>query len=208
MNRNDKLMLWGAAAVMMAVASYSLWKVSQIPAIDPEIAALKIEHEKLMNGARHMPAPPAIPPIHLGFLDVIPEPRLPQPEADLFRTRAVGKPVEIIYRPTNVLVLPFAVPGEIKADLDGIPLRWTVQDAPQENLARWQTQVKAKPAGFVVERQCGDAAPVIVAKLGPEARSYTDISAEPRKTYRYRVSVTGQETIRTSYPAQQESVAK
>jgi len=208
MSRSDRLMLWGAAAVMIAVGALSLWKVSLIPAIDPEIAALRAEQQKLINGPRHFPAPDPIPAVHLGFLDVIPEPRLPQPQADLFRTQAVGKAMTIIHNPTKVLVLPFAVPTEIKSDLNGVSLPWTLQDAPQEKLADWQSQVKAKPAGFVIERRCGDEPAVVLAKLGPEAGSYTDVSAEPRKTYRYRVSVTGNETIRTSYPAQLEPVTK
>jgi hypothetical protein len=208
MSRNDKLILWGAVAVMIAVGGLFLWQVSQIPAIDPRIAALKVEHEKLMNGPRHMPGPDPIPAYHLGFLDVIPEPRLPQPQADLFRTRLVEVPMTIAHRTTEVMVLPFASLGVVRSDLDGTTLAWTVQDAPQEKLKDWQKQKPAKPAGFIIERRCGDSEPVLVMKLGPEARSYTDLSTEPRKTYRYRVSVTGKETIRTSYPAQLEPVTK
>src|SRR6185436_11335098 len=103
MSRNDRLMLWGAAAVMIAVGALSLWKVSSIPALDPEIAALRAEHQKLINGPRHFPAPEPLPAIHLGFMDVVSEPRLPQAQADLFRTRAVGIPVT--HGPMDVLVL-------------------------------------------------------------------------------------------------------
>jgi hypothetical protein len=206
MSRNDRLMLWGAAAVMIAVGALSLWKVSLIPAIDPEIAALRAEHQKLMNGGRHFPKPEPVSPVHLAFMDVIPEPRLPQPEADLFRTQAVGKPIS--HGVMDVLVLPFAVPGKPRADLHGATFDWTLQEAPQETHQNWKRQKPAKPAGFVIERRCGDEPPVVVAKLGPEARSYTDLSTEPRKTYRYQVSVTGKETVRTSYPAQLEPVTK
>ena len=36
-----------------------------------------------------------------------------------------------------------------------------------------------------------------VAELKPEARTWTDLSAEPRQTYRYWVTVTGLETVRS-----------
>jgi len=206
MSRNDKLMLWGAAAIMVAVGALAFWKASQTPAIDPEIAALKIEHQKLMTGSRHFPAPEPVPAVHLGFVDVIPEPRLANPGAGVIRLADGG--VGVPHGRMTVMVLPFAVHGEAKADLHGATFGWTLQDAPQEKLQDWKTQKPAKPAGFIIERQCEDGPIEIVAKLGPEARSFTDLSTEPRKTYRYWVSVTGQETVRSSYPAEQKPVTK
>src|SRR5205085_4946985 len=101
---------------------------------------------------------------------------------------------------TDVLVLPFAAPGEAKADLDGTTLTWTLRDAPKEKLQSWQIQKPAKPAGFVIKRQLEGNAVEVLATVGPEIRSYSDLSALPRRAYRYWVFVTGEETKRSSYP--------
>jgi hypothetical protein len=207
MINQDKLMLWGAVAIMVAVGSLSVHRVSEAPKIDPEIATLAAEHRKLMNDSRpHHPGPGRVPPIHIAFLDVIPKPRLPHPGADRIPPADGG--VGVPHRPMDVLVLPFAVPGEAKADLDGATIGWALQAAPQEKLHSWMTQKPAKPAGFVIERQCEDGPVDVVARLGPDAKSFTDLSTEPRMTYRYWVSVTGQETVRTAYPAELKPVTK
>jgi hypothetical protein len=74
MSRNDRLMLWGAAAVMVAVGALSLWRISQAPAIDPEIAMLKAEHREIMNGPARLAKPDPVPGIHLCYMDLIREP--------------------------------------------------------------------------------------------------------------------------------------
>jgi hypothetical protein len=192
----DKLMLWGACAVMAVVGSFSLWKISQIPKIDPAIVKLKNEFERMVKGPV-TDFPPRVPAIHIAYLDAIPEPRPATPEGDRFRTKMEGKGHPRKSEP--VYILPVAPIDSAKADLDGLMLTWTLEN-PEVWLEPWMVWNKAKPTGLIIHRQCGDGPLQAVAKLGPEARSFIDLSAEPRQTYRYWVAVTGLETDLRSNP--------
>lgn len=204
MRTMDKLMLWGAWALMAAVGTLSAWKVSQTPKVEPWIAAA----EKALNPTtRVMEPPPPVPIWNNPWDKTLPVARAIRPGADVVLPRLMyveGPPHDRM----DVFVLPFPVPGEAKADLNGTTVTWTLQDPPQEKLEPWMTQKLGKPAGFVIRRACGNEEPKELAKVGPDAKSFTDLSAEPLKTYRYWVLVTGKETNRTSYPAVQEPVTK
>jgi hypothetical protein len=108
----------------------------------------------------------------------------------------------------DVLVLPFPVLGTAKAEFQGTTVTWTLQDAPKEALPSHITQKVGKPLGFIVLRRGPEGKEEVLAKVGPEAKSFTDVSTKPLATYRYRVLVTGEETNRSSYPAVQEAVTK
>jgi hypothetical protein len=201
----DKMILWGAAAVMAAVGSLSAWKISHEPKIDPDVARLEREHESLRTGAPRFPRPEPVPTIRLCYLETIPVPKPATDDAGRLRTRAVGRPIE--HARTTVLVLPFPVVGEAKADLNGVTFSWTLEDR-KEKLQYYEDQQAAKPAGFIIHRQCEDGPVEVIGKVGPKERSFTDLSTEPRMTYRYWVLVTGEETVRSSYPAVKEEVTK
>ena len=200
----DKLMVWGAWTLMAAVGSLTVWKISKAPKVDPVFAV--IENDLNRNPRIPRMAPP--PPLPKGEnVDIVIRPARPAPDlAYVIWPIMIGEPVE--HRPMTVLVLPFAVVGEAKADLDGTTVTWTLQNPPMEKLAAWMTQKTNKPAGFVIERQCEDGPVETVGKVGPEVRSFTDLSTEPRLAYRYWVSVMGEETIRTAYPEVRQTVTK
>jgi hypothetical protein len=40
----------------------------------------------------------------------------------------------------------------------------------------------------------------VIGRVGPKERSFTDLSTEPRLTYRYWVELTGDESVYDSYP--------
>jgi hypothetical protein len=194
MARMDKMILTGAWAAMAVAGVYSYWKISESPKIDPTI-------EKLCRdlGKRgEVPAPPR-PELKVrtpefgrtsaGLAYIV-------PDADRFRTKCIGKAIDP--KPKNVLVLPFPVMGEAKATLDGTTIAWSTEERKVE-LKSWMIRKEAKPSAFTVFRQIGEEAPLKLAELGPEARSYTDLSAEPLRTYRYWVTLKGQENLRTTY---------
>jgi len=200
----DKLMLWGAWALMAVVGALSAWKVSQTPKVEPWIAAA----EKALNPkVRVMDPPPAIPAWNNPWDKTLPVARAIRPGGDVVLPRLMyvdGPPHPLM----DVFVLPYPVVAEAKPDLNGTTLTWTLQNPPQEKLASWMTQKPAKPEGFLIQRQCGDEKAETLAKVGPEVKTFTDLSTEPRKTYRYWVLVTGKETNRTAYPPVQEPVTK
>jgi hypothetical protein len=200
----DKLILWGACAVMAVVGSLSLWKISQIPKIDPAIVKLRGEFDRMMKGPVTNPPPP-LPYVHIAFLDPVAEARPAPDAAATLRTRAEG--TSVAHPIAQVFILPMPVIGSAKADLDGATITWTLED-PKATLLLWQRWNRAKPAGFIVERQCGDGAKQRIATLGPDAKSFTDLSAEPKRTYRYWVLTSGDETLLSSYPPMRERVSR
>jgi len=200
MTRMDKMILTGAWAAMAVAGVYSYWKISASPKIDPAIESLCTELAKAQKvPASRCPLPPPapkpqppiciypVPGAALAYID---------PEADLFRTKYVGIPVDP--KPIKVQVLPFPVMGEAKATLDGTTVAWSLEDR-KVDLKEWMIRIAAKPASFMVFRQSGEGAAQTLAELGPEARSFTDLSAEPLRTYRYWVTLTGRENLRTTY---------
>jgi hypothetical protein len=207
MSRNDKLMLWGAAAVMIAVGALSLWKVSRIPAIDPQIAALKIEHEKLMNGPAHLLRPETVPTVHLGFLDVVAQAKPSTDYAGTIRTMLVGIPVP---RPTvPVYILSIPVPKTATSTLDATTITWSLVE-PDVKLAYWMKRNEIKPTGFILKRQCEDGSVDQIAEVDGKTFSYTDLTLKPRLTYRYWVVAKGMESDLEleKYPHPKKTVLK
>src|SRR5882672_1248875 len=196
MMNKEKWILTGAWAVMAVVGALSLYKVSQAPAIDPAITRLAqdlavLEHGKTQttppSGKFPMPDHRLLDRTGLGFID---------PGADLFRTKAIGHPVEPPVLPAQVLSFP--VLGSVKTELDGVTLVW-FQESRKARLHEFTERAGAQASGFTVLRQVGDGEILPIAELGPEAKSYTDLSVKPRQTYHYWVSLTGLETDRTVY---------
>jgi hypothetical protein len=189
----DQWFLTAAWAAMAATGAFSLYKGSESPKVDPTIAGLCRELTTLQQG----------PPTHgpddrvLPFLDPfgpVTEVRPAPDGSTLFATQAHGKGVE----PTDVRVkvLTFPVMRPARADLDGTQITWELED--RSVVLLWHMiRVAAKPAKLIVFRQKGEEAPEAVAELKPDVRTWTDLSAEPRQAYRYWVTVTGLETVRT-----------
>ncbi|HUR38658.1 MAG TPA: hypothetical protein VM222_04165, partial [Planctomycetota bacterium] len=194
MARMDKMILTGAWAAMAVAGAHSYWKISETPKIDPTIEKLCSDPEKARKGPPHPPGEfkvrlPDFGPTAAGLAYIA-------PEADLFRTRAKG--MSILPKPVDVQVLPFPVMGEAKATLDGTTLAWSLEDR-KVDLEDWMIRKAAKPSVITVYRQRAEEAPQKLAELGPEARSYSDLSAEPLRAYRYWVTLTGRENLRTTY---------
>lgn len=189
----DQWVLTGAWMAMAATGAFSLYKGSESPKVDPAIAGLCKEVTALQDGAsKHGPNDRVLP-----FIDPFGPVTEVHPAPDgssSFSTRAEGHSVDP--KSVQVKVLPFPAMQAARADLDGTVVTWVLEDRAVE-LLRNMTRVPAKPAKLSVFRQKGEEAPEAVAELKPEARTWTDLSAEPRQTYRYWVTVTGLETVRS-----------
>ena len=205
MSNNDRLMLWGAAAIMIAVGALAFHRVSEAPSIDPEIARLKIEHEKLMSGPARQAAPGPVPYVHLGFVDVVAEPR-PAPEwAGTMHTKYVGRAV--VHPDVKVQILSLPVPTTATSTLDATTLTWSLVE-PKAELKYWMKRTESKPTGFLIKRQCGDGDVENLAEVGAKALSYIDLTCKPRLTYRYWVVAKGMESDLTLDLAPLKSVVK
>ena len=201
----DKMMVWGAWVLMAGVGTLSAWNTSQAPKVEPWVARMEAE---LNPKVAVMAPPPPVPvwnnPWDKNLLVARPITKggdVPPPDG-----RELPPPPPP--PPTNYFVLPYPTIQPAAADLNGTTITWTLQDAPLEKLPAWKIQKPAKPTGFIIKRQAEGKQEQEIAKVGPEVRSYTDLSAEPRQTYRYRVLVTGEETKRSSYPPEKETVTK
>ena len=205
MTRMDKLMVWGAWSIMAIVGSICIWKTSQTPRIDPWVVAAKMDFERNPKVPRQ-PGPGAVPRWNaLAYFGPVVDARPAQSGVGSIPVKTIG--TAMAHPTVSVAILPLPVVGEAKADLDGTKITWTLTD-PQVELLSWMRRTAAKPSGFIVERQCEDGRVERIAQVGPEARSFTDLSTEPRLTYRYGVLVTGEETVRSSYPPVLERVTK
>lgn len=190
----DKWMLWGAAGVMAAVGSFSIYKIRQTPAVEPDIVrlekALDVPAAKVSYPA---PAAPKIPSSVTCGPILVEAGRVPMKDWTGFvATKAVGIPVPPTPQPVFILPQP-VMQREAVADLDGITISWTLK-AAEGDLQDWMKRKEAKPTGFVITRQREGGPVERLATLNADARSYTDLSVEPRKTYRYWIALTGQET--------------
>lgn len=190
----DKWLLTGAWVVMAAFAGYSLVRIAHSPKVDPTIEKLCQELEKrtICGG----PEKPEMfkPPFQrtnagLAYVD---------PEAARFRTKMVGIPID--HKKYDVQVLPKPVTGWTDGTLDGITVRWSIDADRKVALKDWMERKEAKVLGFIVLRQRGNEAAVQVAELGPKETSWKDLSAEPKQTYRYMVSLKGMEHDRETDP--------
>ena len=204
MTRMDKLVILAAWAVMAAVGVFGIWKTAQSPRIDPQIAKLTDEFARIYREPGHPPGDVRFthPAAYFGpVADVRPV----ASGAEDLPLKLVGK--GIVHPIVPVQILPVAVMGEAKADLDGVKIAWSLLD-PAVTLQSYHRRSAAKAAGFIVERQNGNGPVEQIAKVGAEARTYVDLSSEPKRTYRYWVTITGEETALSSTPALQEKVEK
>ena len=189
----DKWLLTGAWALMAGVGAFSIYRQVQAPKVDSTILTLTEELTKKEKGSTGQGPKDPLPKmprydqvIRSGYVE-------PFPRVMEFHPREVTRYTPVV--PVTVKVLPVPVLGTIKSDLDGVVLHWSLKQ-PQVDLLEKMTAVPAQPVNFVVLRGSaeGDLKPLIT--LQSDARSYTDLSADPRKTYLYKVSLTGMETVR------------
>ena len=196
MKCSDKGLLIGAWAVMIAAGAFSIYKVAQVPRIDPGISRLIGELEKAQNS-------PIIgcPPERLPKISVIPpiDPRAgfftPSDEKTRFHPKftwvAVDPPVR------DIQVLPFPAMESAQATLDGATIAWKTV-VKEVDHKPWMHPKEAKASGFIVWRESELGQPEKIAELGPAARSYADLSTKPGKTYIYWVTLKGLETDRSN----------
>lgn len=189
----DQWLLTGAWAAMAAAGCFSIYKASQGPKLDPAIE----EAANTLARARDpkVPKPPAPPtPPRDVVIEFVPAPYFTPPEsATRFHPKLVGTAVPP--KPCTVAVLPEPVMGEATSTLDGVRLSWSTRQ-PAVDLLQLMTAVPAKTYRILVMRQAADGAAERIAELGPESRSYSDLSAKPRETYHYWVEIVGPETVR------------
>jgi len=201
----DKGMIWGAWALMAALGSVSAWKISKTPKVEPAI--IRLVNDLNVQGPS-MPPPPPVPVWRNRWVETVARARCITPGGDCPPLVGIPEPPPPPPPPTPVYYLPTAA-VEVKADLLGTTVTWTLRDAPKRSLEPWMILKPAKPEGFIIKRQCGNGKPETLANLGPEARSFADLSPEPNLTYRYWVLVTGKETVGgSSYPPRLETATK
>lgn len=201
----DKLILGGAAVVMAAVGSLSVWKIAQTPRIEPEITTLETDFIRIQKQPTSGGPGVAVPTVATDWDRVVKEPAPANDWAAFIMTKAVGIPKPRV--PKEYFFLPVPVPGEAKADLDKMVVTWTLRERPVE-LKDWMLRRDAPPTGFVLQRQCEDGPVEVIGRVGPKERSFTDLSTEPRLTYRYWVVLTGDESDPDSYPPVAKAVTK
>lgn len=205
MTRMDRWMPAGAWVVMAIVGPLCFWKTTQTPRVEPWVAAAKLDFNRNPELPRQ-PRPGPVPRWNgLAYFGPVAEARPMESRAGSIPLKLVGQ--GMAHPIVEVGILPLPVIGAAKADLDGATITWTLAEYPVE-LQAWMRRKAAKPSGFVVKRQCEGGASEPIAKLGPEARSFSDLSTEPKRTYRYWVLVTGEETKRSSYPPELEQVTR
>lgn len=200
----DRMMLWGAVAVMAAVGSLSYWKISQTPKIDPQIAALAKDLQAAQDSRIVKNPAPRVPPIRLPN-ETFKDPAPAAPYAAFLKPVLVEDPRK--RTPREYFFLPVPIVGEAKADLNGTTITWSVSPRTVP-LMDWMIRKEASPTGFIIQRQCEDGQLEVIARVGPKDRSFTDLSTEPRLTYRYWVVLTGEESEYNKYPPVKAATTK
>jgi hypothetical protein len=200
----DKWLLTGAWVVMAAVGGISVYRISQTPKILPSIEKLCQELADLEHKGLKKP-PGLVPTFKSPFGPTDAGLAYIAPEADLFRTKAGEVPVD--HPKVKVQVLPFPDMRAADSTIDGTTISWVIEYRVPK-LLYWMERVDAKPSGFLVFRQHGDEAPVQIAELGLEAKSFTDLTTEPKQSYRYWVSVKGMESDLKADPPVLKPVTK
>jgi len=196
MKCSDQTLLMGAWAVMAATGAFSLYKVAQTPKVDPAIVRLVQDLEKAQKGPIVWGCPgEPVPKFPRDPIDPRAGCVTPSAGATWFHPKYVGIPVLPADR--DIQVLPFPVMESAQATLDGASIAWRTVLKDVEHQP-WMHPKEAKPSGFTVWREADLGQPEKLAELGPAARSYTDLSTKPRKTYLYWVTLKGLETDRSN----------
>jgi hypothetical protein len=187
------MLLWAAAGVIAACGVVGVWKVSRGPAVDPRVvaAARRVEDARRVP---QFPPPPRIPDGRLDRWDTVTGGV--RPAAD---DAVPPPPIKFGFLETKreiqtVRVLP-GFTYAVTADLDGAILTWALQE-PKDKAGLYEKLVRSEPSAVVIERRTPGMEFAELLRLGPEATSYRDASAEPLATYYYRVRLAGIQTDR------------
>jgi len=205
MKRMDRWMLAGAWTVMALVGTLCVWKTLQPRQTRTWALADELKFAQEQNHCTYGPTDPVPHWDGLAYFGAVAPARPVQNGAESLPRRIIDEPVRRKIR--DYAILPLPVLGEAKADLDGARITWTLLE-PQVGVTYWMNRIPAKPSGFLVDRQFEGGKVERIAKLGPEARSFNDLSAEPKRTYRYWVIETGDESDLSSYPPVLRPVTK
>lgn len=195
MKCSDKGLLIGAWAVMAAAGAFSIYKVAQVPRVDPVIVRLALELEQAQNRKGPKPLPAPVPVIDWPLVDPRSGFVTPKAENTWFHPKLVG--TAVLPKDRVILVLPFPAMESAQASLDGATIAWKTVLKDVEHKP-WMLPKETKPTGFTIWREAELGQPEMIAELGPTARSYTDLFTKPRKTYLYWVTLKGLETDRSN----------
>ena len=187
MTRADRLVLWSCGLAIAASVAIGAVLVARRPGAEPRMAEVR---DRIGSGRQTAGSPPSR---KLAALDCW---------ADILAGTA-GRDSTAMYllprlvpvdapppRKVELAIDPVAVPGGATGGLNGATIAWTLED-PEVALEPHEKRRRAPVEGFAVERSQAGKPAVKVAELGPEARAYTDRTAEPLAAYRYRVIVAG-----------------
>ena len=178
----NRWILAGAWALVGTAAAAGSWRISRIPARDPETERAMADVRKRMEKTDVEPPPPRKPDGcgPMLYVDAPPAP----PHAGTLRPRFV---VEVRPAPLkDVAVQPLVERPKAEASIDGAALTWTT--APRKlELGPYERGVNVKPAGLRIERSADGKTWTEVARLAADVAAWVDAGAAPRMSYAYRV---------------------
>ncbi len=194
MTRADRLVLWSCGLAIAASVAIGAVLVARRPGAEPRVAEVRDR----IGRERQSAMPP--PSRRLAALDYWEETLAGKAARDstamyLLPPVVEGPPP----KPPDGVELeidPVAVLGGATGSLNGATIAWTLED-PEVALEPHESRKRAPVEGFVVERSRAGKPAETVAEPGPEARAYTDRTAEPLAEYRFRVRVAGGRTALT-----------
>jgi hypothetical protein len=196
MRRTDRMMLWGAWAVVVLGLGFGISRISGAPKIEPSVRRVVGEIRDNLATAHEAP-PPALP--HL---------RHREDWGSVTGGRESAKPWSAFVQPelrgtalsptqVHFLILPYAR-FTAKGDLDRATIAWALE-VPQRELLPHEIPKAGAVSRVLIERQVGAEEPQIIAEItDPKVTSYLDAGLAGRTEYRYRVLVVGDETLRVA----------
>lgn len=179
----NRWILAGAWALILAGGALGLRGIARGAARDTEADRVMRDVRRKMAGAPVVPPPPMKAPVVWGYVTAEPAP-LPA-DAGWLTAQEHATPRPLEEKSVPVLAL-YAVP-QAAGSLDGVALTWTYAQGAV-TLARHERAKDVAPAAVTVERRTG-AGWTVIARLKPEATSWTDVEApaDARSAYRVRV---------------------
>jgi hypothetical protein len=192
MTSADRWMVAGAWTVLAVCLAVGHGRISSAPKVEPwilEVEARFREEAKTPSGPTWPRVEKWVPPWSQVVKGGIPGPEY---AASIITTPL---PLPPITRPTlTVELLPRAAEQRCpKADLDGVVVEWDFE-SPAVELPEHVVRKPARASALVVEREDGSGWKAIAA-LDPRSTRHVDLTAEPNRTYRYRVIVKGPEIV-------------